>query len=168
MKINLMIDPEASKIALTADFPNITIAGNVANQVFPTKEFMEEVRSVPNPYSELFYKYYDLSFPFWDETAAALMVDPSLSVNQTSGVLIRTSSICDVGGLTDFKYFWTSTSHMAAPAMETSMCTKRHSRHKASARSTMCLRWMPRSSRTGSSMLCSTPNRVLISSKIDG
>ncbi|CAI7580659.1 unnamed protein product [Penicillium bialowiezense] len=82
--INLMIDPEASKIALTADFPNITIAGNVANQVFPTKEFMEEVRSVPNPYSELFYKYYDLSFPFWDETAAALMVDPSLSVNQTS------------------------------------------------------------------------------------
>ncbi|CAG8097270.1 unnamed protein product [Penicillium olsonii] len=82
--INLMIDPEASKIALTADFPNITIAGNVANQVFPTKEFMEEVHSVPNPYSELFYNYYDLSFPFWDETAAALMVDPSLSVNQTS------------------------------------------------------------------------------------
>lgn len=80
-----MIDPEASKIALTANFPNITIAGNVANQVFPTKEFMEEVHSVPNPYSELFYKYYDLSFPFWDETAAALMVDPSLSVNQTSG-----------------------------------------------------------------------------------
>ena len=81
-----MIDPEASKIALTADFPNITIAGNVANQVFPTKEFLEEVHSVPNPYSELFYKYYDLSFPFWDETAAALMVDPSISVNQTSGM----------------------------------------------------------------------------------
>ena len=89
MQINLMIDPEASKIALTADFPNITIAGNVANQVFPTKEFMEEVHSVPNPYSELFYKYYDLSFPFWDETAAALMVDPSISVNQTSGVSMR-------------------------------------------------------------------------------
>jgi inosine-uridine nucleoside N-ribohydrolase len=81
-----MIDPEASKIALTADFPNITIAGNVANQVFPTKEFKEEVLSVPNPYSELFDKYYDLSFPFWDETAAALMVDPTISVNQTSGM----------------------------------------------------------------------------------
>jgi inosine-uridine nucleoside N-ribohydrolase len=49
------LKPEASKIALTADFPNITIAGNVANQVFPTKEFLEEVHSVPNPYSELFY-----------------------------------------------------------------------------------------------------------------
>ncbi|CAI7594085.1 unnamed protein product [Penicillium manginii] len=82
--INLMIDPEASKIALTADFPEITIAGNVANQVFPTQEFVDEIASVKNPYSELFSKYYDLSFPFWDETAAALMVDPSLATNQTS------------------------------------------------------------------------------------
>ncbi|KAJ6006764.1 hypothetical protein N7451_004708 [Penicillium sp. IBT 35674x] len=82
--INLMIDPEASKIALTADFPNITIAGNVANQVFPSQEFADEVYSVPNPYSKLFHDYYDLSFPFWDETAAALMVDPSLATNQTS------------------------------------------------------------------------------------
>ncbi|KAJ5641401.1 hypothetical protein N7490_005401 [Penicillium lividum] len=82
--INLMIDPEAAKIALTADFPNITIAGNVANQVFPSQEFADEVYSVPNPYSKLFYDYYDLSFPFWDETAAALMVDPSLATNQTS------------------------------------------------------------------------------------
>ncbi|KAJ6103437.1 hypothetical protein N7486_005864 [Penicillium sp. IBT 16267x] len=82
--INLMIDPEASKIALTADFPNITIAGNVANQFFPSQEFADEVYSVPNPYSKLFHDYYDLSFPFWDETAAALMVDPSLATNQTS------------------------------------------------------------------------------------
>lgn len=82
-----MIDPEASKIALTADFPEITIAGNVANQVFPTKEFVDEVASVKNPYSELFSKYYDLSFPFWDETAAALMVDSSLATNKTSGAL---------------------------------------------------------------------------------
>lgn len=80
-----MIDPEASKIALTADFPNITIAGNVANQVFPSQEFLDEIYSVPNPYSKLFHDYYDLSFPFWDETAAALMVDPTLATNQTSG-----------------------------------------------------------------------------------
>lgn len=83
-----MIDPEASKIALTADFPEIIIAGNVANQVFPTQGFVDEIEKANNPYSELFTKYYDLSFPFWDETAAALMVDPSISVNQTSGELI--------------------------------------------------------------------------------
>ncbi|OOQ89945.1 inosine-uridine preferring nucleoside hydrolase [Penicillium brasilianum] len=82
--INLMIDPEASKIALTADFPNITIAGNVANQVFPTQKFVDEVKTADNAYAQLFAKYYDLSFPFWDETAAALMVDPTIATNQTS------------------------------------------------------------------------------------
>lgn len=80
-----MIDPEASKIALTADFPEITIAGNVANQVIPTQSFVDEVASVENPYSKLFSKYCDISLPFWDETAAALMVDPSLATNQTAG-----------------------------------------------------------------------------------
>lgn len=84
-----MIDPEASKIALTAAFPNITIAGNVANQEFPTKEFVDEIAQVQNPYTKLFSNYYDLSFPFWDETAAALMVDPSISTNQTSGMSIH-------------------------------------------------------------------------------
>lgn len=88
-----MIDPEAAKIALTADFPEIIIAGNVANQVFPTQDFVDEIRKADNPYSELFAKYYDLSFPFWDETAAALMVDPTISVNQTSGELIVTAVI---------------------------------------------------------------------------
>lgn len=85
-QINLMIDPEASKIALTADFPNITIAGNVANQVFPSQKFMDEVKTADNAYAQLFAKYYDLSFPFWDETAAALMVDPTIATNQTSGM----------------------------------------------------------------------------------
>lgn len=80
-----MIDPEASKIALTADFPSITIAGNVANQVFPTQKFVDEVKTADNAYAQLFAKYYDLSFPFWDETAAALMVDPTIATNQTSG-----------------------------------------------------------------------------------
>ncbi|KAJ6003916.1 hypothetical protein N7540_013198, partial [Penicillium herquei] len=86
--INLMIDPEASETALTVNFPNINIAGNVANQVFADQEFADEVYSKLTPYSELFYKYYDLSYPFWDETAAALMVDPSIAINQTSGLLV--------------------------------------------------------------------------------
>jgi hypothetical protein len=160
-----MIDPEASKIALTADFPNITIAGNVANQVFPTQEFKEEVYSVPNPYSELFYKYYDLSFPFWDETAAALMVDPSLSVNQTSGM-----SKAELGDpiqwLADLHPFlkcsWMWTPPMVAPTMGTSMCTKRGLRLRVFERSTMCLKLMPRSSSSASSMLFSIPSLVRI------
>ncbi|KAH6665025.1 inosine-uridine preferring nucleoside hydrolase [Halenospora varia] len=82
--INLMIDPEASKIALTADFPSITIAGNVANQVISTQEFLDDIYEVKNPYSELMYKYYGTIFPFWDETAMALLIDPSLATNTST------------------------------------------------------------------------------------
>lgn len=82
--INLMIDPEASKIAFTADFPNITFAGNVANQVMSTQSFLNELHEVVNPYTDLIYNYYGTQFPFWDETAAALMLDPSLALNSTS------------------------------------------------------------------------------------
>ena len=86
IKINLIMDPEAAKIALTASFPSMTIAGNVANQVYPTQEFLDDVYEVKNNYTSLFHKYYGTSFPFWDETAAALMIDPSLSLNSTSGM----------------------------------------------------------------------------------
>ncbi|GAB1727847.1 hypothetical protein NU195Hw_g2167t1 [Hortaea werneckii] len=82
--INLMIDPEASKIAFKADFPNITFAGNVANQVMATRSFLDELYEVKNAYTELAYTRYNTDFPFWDETAAALMVDPSLALNTTS------------------------------------------------------------------------------------
>ena len=81
--INLMIDPEGSKIALTADFPTITLVGNAANQVMSTQSILDKVYKVKNPYTELFHKYYGTSFPFWDETAAAVMVDPSIVKNST-------------------------------------------------------------------------------------
>lgn len=81
--INLMIDPEGSKIALTAPFPKITIVGNAANQVMSSQEFLDEVYQVKNPYTELMYQYYGTLFPFWDETAAAVMVDPSIVKNST-------------------------------------------------------------------------------------
>ncbi|EHL00907.1 hypothetical protein M7I_3302 [Glarea lozoyensis 74030] len=93
--INLMIDPEGSKIALTADFPDIVIAGNVANQVMSTQEFLDEVYEVKNPYSELMHKYYaaEAFFPFWDETAMALLADPTINTNSSTGNL--PSSDCD-------------------------------------------------------------------------
>ncbi|KZT26122.1 nucleoside hydrolase [Neolentinus lepideus HHB14362 ss-1] len=82
--INLMVDPEAANIALTADFPSITIAGNVANQVMSTQDFLDEIARVHNPYTNLTHKYYGTEFPFWDETAAALMIDPTISLNSTN------------------------------------------------------------------------------------
>ncbi|CAG8972813.1 hypothetical protein HYALB_00007738 [Hymenoscyphus albidus] len=81
--INLMIDPEAAKIALTALFPNIVIAGNVANQVMSTQAFLDEVYEVENPYSYLMNRYYNAggTFPFWDETAMAVLLDRGVVVN---------------------------------------------------------------------------------------
>lgn len=82
-----MIDPESAKIALTAPFPDIVIAGNVANQVMSTQAFLDEVYEVENPYSELMYKYYNAggTFPFWDETAMAILVDPTINLNSSTG-----------------------------------------------------------------------------------
>ncbi|EXJ91445.1 hypothetical protein A1O1_04557 [Capronia coronata CBS 617.96] len=82
--INLMIDPEGSKIALTADFPNITIVGNAANQVMPTQAYWDEVYQVKNPYTSLAYNYYGTTFAFWDETAMFAVLDPANVLNSTS------------------------------------------------------------------------------------
>ncbi|OZJ01461.1 hypothetical protein BZG36_05674, partial [Bifiguratus adelaidae] len=79
--LNLMIDPEAAKIAITAPFPSITVVGNVANQVIPSQEFLDDIYKVKNHYTTLMYEYYGTMFPFWDETAMALLIDPTLATN---------------------------------------------------------------------------------------
>ncbi|ESZ90328.1 inosine-uridine preferring nucleoside hydrolase [Sclerotinia borealis F-4128] len=82
--INLIIDPEAAKIALTANFPKITIAGNVANQVMSTQGFLDEVAEVSGAYADLVSEHYGTEFPFWDETAAGIMVDGGIVRNSSS------------------------------------------------------------------------------------
>jgi inosine-uridine nucleoside N-ribohydrolase len=72
------VDPEAAKIALSAAFPKITLIGNAANLLISTQDFLDEIYEVKNPYSELVRAYYGTGLPFWDETAAAVMVDPSI------------------------------------------------------------------------------------------
>ncbi|CAI7659056.1 unnamed protein product [Penicillium pancosmium] len=83
--INFIIDPEAAKIAVNADFPEIILAGNVANQVQPTQGFLDEVYQFKNSFTRLFHDHYGTRFPFWDETAAALMVDRSIALNKSRG-----------------------------------------------------------------------------------
>ncbi|KAL1881286.1 hypothetical protein Daus18300_001138 [Diaporthe australafricana] len=82
--INLKIDPEAAKVALTADFPSITIVGNAANQVMSTQEFLDELYEVKTPYTELAHEHYGTEFPFWDETAMFSVLDPSNVLNSTT------------------------------------------------------------------------------------
>lgn len=115
-QINLKIDPEGAKVALTADFPSVTIVGNAANQVFPDQEYLDEVHEVKNGYTDLFHNHYGTSvcltpdnyiiprlmpydnanissqFPFWDETALFSVLDPSNVLNSTSCKLHMVSS----------------------------------------------------------------------------
>ncbi|KAK8113230.1 hypothetical protein PG984_013756 [Apiospora sp. TS-2023a] len=74
--INLKIDPEAAKIALTADFPDITIVGNGANQVFADQKFLDELVEVENPYTTLLHGNTDMTLPYWDETAMYAFLYP--------------------------------------------------------------------------------------------
>lgn len=79
--INFLIDPEAAHIAITAPFPSITVAGNVANQQYLSQSMRDRITSHHhdnnNAYAQLM-KGYDIALPLWDETAAAIMAFPEL------------------------------------------------------------------------------------------
>ncbi|KAJ9651567.1 hypothetical protein H2198_009153 [Neophaeococcomyces mojaviensis] len=81
--INLKIDPEASKIALTADWPNITLVGNAANSVFLNASDYAEISSVNNSFTEAFVARYFPVLPLWDVTALAVLLEPSIVTNST-------------------------------------------------------------------------------------
>lgn len=80
-----MIDPEAAKITLNADFPSITIVGNAASQIVATQQFADQVFEVQNNYTKLFHQYFNKGYPLWDETGAAVFADPSIATKTASG-----------------------------------------------------------------------------------
>ena len=76
--INFLVDPEAAHIAVTAPFPSITIAGNVANQQYLTQTQVNAILNASdNAYAQLMSTYF-IELPLWDETAAAIMAFPEL------------------------------------------------------------------------------------------
>lgn len=80
--INFLVDPEAAHIAVTAPFPSITIAGNVANQQYLSQSMLDRITSSSdNAYARLM-EGYDISLPLWDETAAAIMAFPDLVTSE--------------------------------------------------------------------------------------
>ncbi|OQV01823.1 hypothetical protein CLAIMM_07114 [Cladophialophora immunda] len=81
---NLLFDPEAAKIVLNANFPRILVSGNVANSVFATDEWIDEVAAVDTYYTRWTKEWFYQKSPFWDGTAAVSMVDPSIVLNSTT------------------------------------------------------------------------------------
>ena len=85
--INFFTDPEAAHIAVTADFPSITIAGNVANDQYFTQKMVDGLISfTTSPYSSLM-KHYNIRDPLWDETAAAIMAFPEIVTKSISAFM---------------------------------------------------------------------------------
>jgi inosine-uridine nucleoside N-ribohydrolase len=83
---NLIFDPEAAHIALTAPWPKITAVGNVSNGVLMTRKLMDEIASVKTPLTEYLSRYF-IELPLWDEMAAAIALDPSLVTKSAEVVM---------------------------------------------------------------------------------
>ncbi|CAJ2512521.1 Uu.00g055360.m01.CDS01 [Anthostomella pinea] len=81
---NFKADPEAAKIALTADFPNITLVSAASNAIFPDDAYLDDVDKVDNVYTNLAREVTQTYLPFWDEGTMMVMLDPSTVLNQTS------------------------------------------------------------------------------------
>ena len=74
---NLIFDPEAAHIALTAPWPKIVAVGDVSNSVMMTRALMDRIAAVKTPLTAYLSKYFN-ALPLWDEMAGAIAVDPSL------------------------------------------------------------------------------------------
>ena len=74
---NLLFDPEAAHIVLTADWPRIVSLGDVSDEVVMTHGLMDRIAAVRTPVTS-YLKRYAAPLPLWDEMAAAVAVDPSL------------------------------------------------------------------------------------------
>lgn len=81
--INWIVDPEAAHMAITADWPSVTVAGNIANAYYMSSDYISEITTLhPNLYSDLLKDYYNV-LPLWDETAALIMAFPDVVTNST-------------------------------------------------------------------------------------
>jgi len=92
--INFIVDAHAAHIAVTADFPSITIAGNVANSQYLTADYIEMITSNSGGlYADLLNDYF-YTLPLWDETAAMIMAFPNV-VNESIEVYLDVSTAFD-------------------------------------------------------------------------
>ncbi|MBE7212588.1 MAG: nucleoside hydrolase, partial [Gluconacetobacter diazotrophicus] len=74
---NLIFDPEAAHIVLTAPWARIVALGDVSNGVATTPQLMDRIATVRTPVTT-YLKRYQAPLPLWDEMAAAVAVDPAL------------------------------------------------------------------------------------------
>jgi inosine-uridine nucleoside N-ribohydrolase len=83
---NLVFDPEAAHIALSADWPKITSIGSATLKTRVDQALIDRVAAVDTPIAKLIAKYVH-KFPMWDELAAAYVADPSVATRTVEGYM---------------------------------------------------------------------------------
>jgi inosine-uridine nucleoside N-ribohydrolase len=81
---NLLFDPEAAEIVLTADWPKITAVGEVTNDTMFTADLVKRIAQRKTPLTEYIAKYAETGVPLWDELTVGIFVDPTLVTKQTA------------------------------------------------------------------------------------
>ncbi|ACI50423.1 Inosine/uridine-preferring nucleoside hydrolase [Gluconacetobacter diazotrophicus PA1 5] len=74
---NMIFDPEAAHITLTAPWPSITVVGNVSNDLMMTRDYLKRITQKKTKMTDYIGTYYD-PLPMWDELATAIAADPGL------------------------------------------------------------------------------------------
>ena len=94
---NMIFDPEAAHIVLTAPWPKVTAVGNVSNAVMMTHPLMARIVARHNALTQYLNRYF-APLPMWDELTAAVAADPYLVTKSVEAYLdIDTSPGIDYG-----------------------------------------------------------------------
>ncbi len=83
---NMIFDPEAAHLVLTADWPRIVSVGNVSNGVMMTTALMARIDAVHRGLTAYLRRYF-APLPMWDEMTAAVAIDPSLVTRSVTAML---------------------------------------------------------------------------------
>lgn len=83
---NMIFDPEAAHIVLTAAWPKITSVGNVSNDMMMTKALMARITARQSAFTGYLARYF-APLPMWDEMTAAVAADPALVTRAVTAYL---------------------------------------------------------------------------------
>jgi inosine-uridine nucleoside N-ribohydrolase len=81
---NLLFDPEAAQVVITAAWPKITSVADVTNDpgLLLSDDVIRRIGQVNTPLSEYVTKYAEKGVPLWDELTVGIYLDPTLIVRQ--------------------------------------------------------------------------------------
>jgi inosine-uridine nucleoside N-ribohydrolase len=81
---NLLFDPEAAEIVLTAAWQKITSVGDVTNDTFFSDGLLQQIAQTKTPLTQYIVKYAEKNVPLWDELTVGIFLDPTLVTKQTT------------------------------------------------------------------------------------